>query len=135
MIKLTVTDLYERATRLGGDRVALSHDGRSMTYRQLEEGARRLNGAFSELGLGRGSRVAFLMANCMEYVACEYAVARAGAVRIPLAVLLANDDHVYMMNFARCEALVYHEKMASRVATCTCRRCGAMVSRQPMPWK
>jgi fatty-acyl-CoA synthase len=116
MIKLTVTDLYERATRLGGDRVALSHDGRSMTYRQLEEGARRLNGAFSELGLGRGSRVAFLMANCMEYVACEYAVARAGAVRIPLAVLLANDDHVYMMNFARCEALVYHEKMASRVA-------------------
>jgi len=30
-------------------------------------------------------------------------------------VLLANDDHVYMMNFARCEALVYHEKMAARV--------------------
>ena len=32
----------------------------------------------------------------MEYVACEFAVARIGAVRVPLAVLLANDDHVYI---------------------------------------
>ena len=116
MIKLTVTDLYDRAIRLGGDRIALTQDGRSMSYRQLGDGALRLAGAFSGLGVGHGSRVAFLMANCMEYVACEYAVARVGAVRIPLAVLLANDDHVYMMNFARCETLVYHEKMAARVA-------------------
>jgi fatty-acyl-CoA synthase len=116
MIKLTVADLYERAIRLGGDRIALTQDGRSMSYRQLGDGALRLAGAFSGLGVGRGSRVAFLMANCLEYVACEYAVARVGAVRIPLAVLLANDDHVYMMNFARCETLVYHEKMAGRVA-------------------
>jgi len=116
MIKMTVSDLYDRAIRLGGDRVALTQDGRSMSYRQLGDGGQRLAGAFSVLGLGRGSRVAFLMANCMEYVACEYAVARIGAVRLPLAVLLANDDHVYMMNFARCEALVYHEKVTARVA-------------------
>ena len=115
MTGLTVTDLYDRAVRLGGDRVALTHGDRSMTYRELGEGARRLSTAFSALGLGRGSRIAFLMANCIEYVSCEYAVARIGAVRVPLAVLLANDDHVYMMNFARCEALVYHEKMAARV--------------------
>jgi fatty-acyl-CoA synthase len=115
MIKLTVADLYDRAVRLGGDRVALTQDGRSLSYRDLGTDARRLSGAFAALGLGKGDRVAFLMANCIEYVACEYAVARIGATRVPLAVLLANDDHVYMMNFSRCKALVYHQKLAARV--------------------
>ena len=115
MIEQTVADLYERAVRLGGDRTALTQGDRSMSYRQLGEDAARLANAFAALGLGSGDRVAFLMANCMEYVACEYAVARIGAVRVPLAVLLADADHVYMMNFARCTTLVYHEKLAARV--------------------
>lgn len=115
MISLTVSDLYARAVRLGADRTALTQGERAMTYRQLGDAAARLASAFGALGVSQGGRVAFLMANCMEYVACEYAVARIGAVRVPLAVLLASDDHVYMMNFARCEALVYHEKMAARV--------------------
>ena len=115
MIEQTVADLYERAVRLGGDRTALTQGDRSMSYRQLGESAARLANAFAALGLGSGDRVAFLMANCMEYVACEYAAARIGAVRVPLAVLLANADHVYMMNFARCTTLVYHEKLAARV--------------------
>jgi len=115
MIEHTVADLYERAVRLGGDRTALTQGDRSMTYRQLGEDAARLGNAFTALGVASGDRVAFLMANCMEYVACEYAVARVGAVRVPLAVLLANADHVYMMNFARCTTLVYHEKLAARV--------------------
>ena len=43
---------------------------------------------------------------------------------MPLAVLLGDDDHVYMMNFARCQVLVYHAKFAPRVA-----RAGAAASR------
>ncbi|TAK55278.1 MAG: long-chain fatty acid--CoA ligase [Gammaproteobacteria bacterium] len=113
---LTVAELYDRAVRDGGDRVALSQDGRTLRYRELGGQAARLAAGLQALGLGHGDRVAFLMANCLEYVACEYAVARIGATRVPLAVLLGDDDHVYMMNFARCQVLVYHAKFAARVA-------------------
>lgn len=113
---LTVGELYDRAVAHGGDRVAITDGPRAFTYRQLGDQALRLAAALQALGLGRGDRVAFLMANCAEYVACEYAVARIGATRVPLAVLLGNDDHAYMMNFARCRALVYHAKLAGRVA-------------------
>lgn len=113
---MTVGELYDRAVSHGADRVAVTHGGHSVTYRQLGEDAGRLVAALQSLGIGPGSRVAFLMANCAEYVACEYAVAKCGATRVPLAVLLGDDDHVYMMNVARCKTLVYHHKLAGRVA-------------------
>lgn len=111
----TVGELYDRAVAHGGDRVAITDGRRSLTYRALGDQALRLATALQSLGLGHGDRVAFLMANCAEYVACEYAVARIGATRVPLAVLLGDDDHSYMMDFARCRVLVYHARFASRV--------------------
>lgn len=113
---LTVTELYERAIRHGGDRVAISHGARSFTYAELGTLGDRLVNALRDLGIRRGDRVAFLIANCAEYVFCEYALAKIGATRVPLAVLLGSDDHVYMLNFARCRALIYHEKLLGRVS-------------------
>ena len=117
MKPLTVGQLYDRAVRHGGQRIAISDGARHVTYAELGDQAARLVGAFVGLGLGHGDRIAFLMANCAEYVACEYAVAKLGATRVPLAVLLADEDHIYMMNFARCRVLIYHEKMEARVRT------------------
>ncbi|MFZ1063681.1 MAG: AMP-binding protein [Acidimicrobiales bacterium] len=115
MIPLTVGELYDRAVLHGGSRVAVTEGDRQISYVELGDQAARLVGAFSSLGIGGGDRIAFLMANCAEYVACEYAVAKVGAVRVPLAVLLGNDDHVYMMNLARCSTIVYHHKFAARL--------------------
>jgi fatty-acyl-CoA synthase len=114
-IGMTVTDLYARAVLQGGSRIAITDGARAFSYKDLGAGALRLSAAFRELGLGRGERVAFLMVNCAEYVFCEYAVARIGGTRVPLAVLLGADDHVYMMNFARCRTLVYHAALTGRV--------------------
>lgn len=116
MRTFTVGELYDRAVRHGGDRVALTQGSRSVTYRKLGQDALNLAAALQSLGLGTGDRIAFLMANCPDYVTCEYAVAKIGATRVPLAALLGSDDHVYMMNFARCRMLVYHHKFAARVA-------------------
>ena len=112
---LTIAELYERALRYGGERIAISHGTRSLTYAEIGAAGDRLVAALRSRGIRRGDRVAFLMANCMEYVVCEYALAKLGATRVPLAVLLGGDDHVYMLNFARCRALIYHEKMLDRV--------------------
>lgn len=112
---MTVTDLYERAVMQGGDRIAITDGDRSFSYRDLGTGALRLSAAFRRLGLGHGDRIAFLMVNCAEYVFCEFAVARIGAARVPLAVLLGAEDQVYMTNFAQCRALVYHARLTSRV--------------------
>lgn len=115
MIHLTIGDLYDRCVEFYGDHTALTFGERSYTYREMGRYGDCLANAFQSIGLKKGDRVAFLMANCPEYVFCEIAVAKTGGIRVPLAVLLGSGDHIYMMNQAECSILIYHERMASRV--------------------
>ena len=115
MIGTTTGDLYDRCVDYFGDRTVLTFNDQSCTYNEMGFKANSLLNAFQNIGLKKGDSVAFLMANCPEYVFCEYAVAKNGCIRVPLAVLLSSNDHIYMMNQAECTTLVYHEDMAPRV--------------------
>jgi acyl-CoA synthetase (AMP-forming)/AMP-acid ligase II len=111
----TLGDLYDSCTTYYADHVAIRQDERAVTYGELRDNAYRLAHAFGSMGLAKGDRVAFLMVNCPEYIFTEYALAKLGAVRVPLAVLLHSTDHIYMMNHSECSTLVYHERLAARV--------------------
>ncbi len=115
MISLTVGDLYDRCVQYHGKSTAITFHDRSYTYAEMGENANRLVNGLRSLGLSKGDKVAFLMANCPEYIFSEYAVAKTGCIRVPLAVLLSTEDHIYMVNQSQCTALIYHEKMASRI--------------------
>jgi len=115
MITLTIGDYYDRCVDFFGDRTAITFGDQSYTYNEIGYKANCLLNALQQMGLRKGDTVAFLMANCPEYVFCEYAVAKSGCIRVPLAVLLSSNDHIYMMNQAECTTLIYHERMASRV--------------------
>ncbi len=112
---LTVGYLYDRCTTYYKDEIAIKYYDRAYTYGQVKQQAFSLSNALYQKGLKKGEKIAFLMKNCPEYIICEYALAINGNVRVPLAVLLGNNDHVYMMNQAECTTLIYHEKMAQRV--------------------
>jgi len=94
----TLGNLYDRCVTYYGDEVAIKYQGRTITYREMGEKARCLANALHRLGLHKGDKVAFLMANCPEYIFAEYALAKLGLVRVPLAVLLHSTAHIYMMN-------------------------------------
>lgn len=115
MIHSTVGDLYDRCVDFYGDHIAITHGSRSFTYDQMGENAKSLARGLQETGIKKGENIAFLMSNCPEYIFCEYALAKIGAVRVPLAVLLSPMDHIYMMNEAKCTTLIYHQSMRQRV--------------------
>lgn len=115
MLKSTVGDLYDRAVHYHGDRTAIVEGDRRISYREMGDSALALARGLQGQGVGQQDNIAFLMKNCAEYIFCEYALAKIGAVRVPLAVLLSPADHVYMMNEARCTTLIYHESMMARV--------------------
>ena len=112
---ITCADLYDRSVAAFRQNTAILFNDEKFTYDDLQKNAYSLANALDKLGLKKGDRVAFLMANCPEYIYCEYALGKLGMVRVPLAVLLNSKDHIYMMNQSECKAIIYHEKMAGRV--------------------
>ncbi len=115
MISLTLGDLYDRCVQFYGKHTAVSYGNQSFSYNQIGDQAMRLAAGLQDMELGKGDKVAFLMPNCPEYIFCEYALAKCGCVRTPLAVLLSPEDHIYMMNLTECKAVIYHEKMVDRI--------------------
>ncbi|MGC4807694.1 SDR family NAD(P)-dependent oxidoreductase [Micromonospora sp. DT233] len=75
--------LAEHADRLG-ERTAFSDGRRAVTWAQLRRRTGRLAGHLAALGADRGDRVALLLGNRVETVETYLAVARAGAVGVPL---------------------------------------------------
>lgn len=66
------------------DSTALIYRDRSLTYGELSGQVRRAACALADLGVGPGDTVLLVMRNCPEFVVAYLALARIGAVAVPL---------------------------------------------------
>ncbi|MDR3663458.1 MAG: AMP-binding protein, partial [Mycobacterium sp.] len=64
--------------------VAVTCEGRSLTYRELDEAADRLAHLLAGAGVGLGQRVALLLPRSAEAIVAMLAVAKAGAAYVPI---------------------------------------------------
>ena len=98
------------------DKIALvDYGGSRFTYRELNERVNRLANALIGLGVRKGDRVAYLFFNCSQFVETHYAVAKAGAVGVPLNFRLVGRELAYQINNADAAALVYAPEFAQTV--------------------
>jgi long-chain acyl-CoA synthetase len=70
------------------DRPALRLDEAELTYAQLDEASARVADLLRAKGVGRGDRVGIMLPNVPYFAVCYYGVLRAGAVVVPMNVLL-----------------------------------------------
>jgi long-chain acyl-CoA synthetase len=70
------------------DRPALRLDEAELTYAQLDEASARVAGLLRTKGVGRGDRVGIMLPNVPYFAVCYFGVLRAGAVVVPMNVLL-----------------------------------------------
>lgn len=78
--RLTVHGLFRACVRRDPGSVAIRTRTAEVTYRELDQRVLRLASALSELGVSRGSRVALLSENRLEYAEIELAAACLGAI-------------------------------------------------------
>ena len=82
----TVVQLMRQVERRPARDLAVEEagGGRRLTIGALAEDSNRLANAFVGLGLGPGDRVAYVAQNHLEYVVLEFALLKAGLVKVPL---------------------------------------------------
>ena len=80
-------------------------EGKKWTYAQTNERVNRLANALVKLGAGKGDRIGILQVNCHQYVESYNAVAKLGAIFVPLNFRAKADEIAYMTTNAEAKIL------------------------------
>lgn len=81
-------------------------DERTYTYAEIAGWSRRLASGIVALGIQPGEHVAVVMANYPEYVAAKFAIARAGAVCVPVNYLFRGAELGYVLRQSDARLLI-----------------------------
>src|SRR5256885_11164264 len=111
---MDLADLIDRNAAFTPDKPAIHFGGSTLTYAALAAriatAARALK---SQLGIGRGDRVAILSLNHPDYLVLLYACARLGAMLVPLNWRLAVPEQLFILQDASVKALVVEQGFAA----------------------
>jgi fatty-acyl-CoA synthase len=111
---MDLADLIERNAAFAPDKAAIRFLGATLTYaalaQRIADAARALK---SELGIGRGDRVAILSSNHPDMLVLLYACARLGAMLVPLNWRLAVPEQIFILTDASVKALVVEKSFAA----------------------
>ncbi len=87
-----------------GSKTAVSMGGSRLSYAELDEVSNRMANALTGMGVGRGDRVAMLLANSPEFVTTYFGIVKIGAVAVPLDTKYKLAELTFL--FADCQPRV-----------------------------
>lgn len=96
-VSRTLDQMLDAVAREFPDRPFVITDKRAFTYGEMQAWSRRLARGLIESGVKPADHVAMVMANYPEFVALKFAIARCGAVCVPINFLNRRDELGYVL--------------------------------------
>ena len=97
---MNTTEFLTIACAIVPDRTAMVFEDRRFSYEELQERVNRLTNALSDLGVGRGDRVAIMQVNCNQMIETYFAAAKLDAIFVPLNFRAMGNELAQMLNSA-----------------------------------
>jgi len=112
---MTLSLLLEEAALECPQKKAVFCGGASLTYGELNARAAGLALGFQKLGVEAGNRVGIFMGNCLQYLESLFALAKLGAVAVPINTFLTGHELVYILKDSEAKVLVVSNELLERV--------------------
>jgi fatty-acyl-CoA synthase len=110
----TLSQALDSAALEFAERPLVITDSKSYTYRDLQNWSRALAAGLIECGVRTGDHVAVVLANFPEFVAVKYAIARAGAVAVPVNFALRSQELSYILEQSDSTMLITMDRLRDR---------------------
>jgi acyl-CoA synthetase (AMP-forming)/AMP-acid ligase II len=98
--------LLARHAAARGAKVAYRDAQTSVTYAALNDRTARLAGHLADIGIAPGETVAMLLPNSVPWIETCFAIARAGAISVPISYEASEPEIAYRLSDANCRAIV-----------------------------
>lgn len=103
------------AHSIDANKIALVFRNNRLTYMELNNHSNRIANKLIELGIKKGDRVAALLYNCAEYWEIYFAVAKIGAVLVPLNFRLAAPELEFAISDSTPQLLIFGESFRKTI--------------------
>lgn len=101
---LNLSLILEQSARRYAGKTAFSFLDNSWSYRQINDQVNQVANALRSIGIGAGDKVALTCPNVIAFPILYYGIIRAGAVVMPLSVLLKTDEIEYQLRDGEAKA-------------------------------
>jgi fatty-acyl-CoA synthase len=101
----TLADLLRRTAKRLPNKPGLICGTTSWTFAQFDAVVDRVAAGLAKQGIAQGSRVAVLARNSHAFAALRFALARLGAVLVPINFMLKADEVAYILRHAQAQTL------------------------------
>ena len=106
----TIGAALDEATERYGDKVALVFQNGAVTFNQLKQTSDTIARGFLGLGVGKGDKAAIWMAGYAEWAYVYYALARIGAIMVPVNTRYRPEEVEYLLNKSKAPILFLKEE-------------------------
>ena len=94
---MNTLDFLSISSAICPDRDCVLFEGKRYTFSQVNDRSNRLANSMAKLGVKKGDMVAMLQVNCSQFLESYYAVAKLGAILVPLNFRAKEDELTYML--------------------------------------
>lgn len=108
----TLADVLRRSAQRVPNKTAIICGSTQWTYAEFDALVSRLAAGLSQLGVVQGERVAILARNSHGFAAMRFALARLGAVLVPINFMLKADEVAYILRHAGARVLATDSGLA-----------------------
>ncbi len=109
----TIGDLLRRSALRHPQRLALVHDERRWSYSELDAAVNRCANALTGRGVAQGDRVAMFSHNSDAFVIAFFALAKLGAISVPINFMLNAAEVAYVLDHAGVSAVVVEDALVA----------------------
>jgi long-chain acyl-CoA synthetase len=112
----TLNDLLDLAARENGSKIAVVMQEQTMTYSQLHELTARAAAGLHAAGVRAGSCVAIIHRNDSSFIATYFALARLGAIAVPINFMVKKPEELaYMLNDCKAVGVVTQKEFLNGI--------------------
>ena len=88
---------------------------REISWKDFDRRANRFANLLLSRGLKKGTKVAILLMNCLEWLPLYFGILKAGCVAVPMNFRYSSDEIKYCLDLADVEVLVFGPEFVSRM--------------------
>ena len=88
---------------------------RELSWKDFDRRANRFANLLLSRGIKRGTKVAILLMNCLEWLPIYFGILKSGCVAVPMNFRYSSDEIKYCLDLADAEVLVFGPEFISRM--------------------